>query len=183
MPAAEAAVVDETNESNHYEFAFHVLPTVAEGEVAEVFESIKAHITKAGGEATGEEAPQRVDLAYEIVKPIDGKNRKFASAYFGWIRFKLESGKVTELTSELEAMPEVLRCLMIKLTRAEEAEPFYYHETMASQKQLQTVGDAPDAPKTGGPATPAEGAVEDEDDKSGEVSEEELDDSLDKITK
>ncbi len=187
MPAAEAtAVVDETNESNHYEFAFHVLPTVAEGEVAGVFEALKAHITKAGGEFTTEEAPARVDLAYEIVKPIDGKNRKFGSAYFGWTRFKLSSNQVAELTSELEDMPELLRSLMIKLTRAEEVEPFYFHETMKSQKQVETVGDAPESASTittGGPATPADGAIEDDEDVSGDVSDEELDDSLDKITK
>jgi ribosomal protein S6 len=56
MPAAEANV-ELLNEQNSYELAFHVLPTVAEGEVPSVFESIKSLITKDGGEIFDEEAP------------------------------------------------------------------------------------------------------------------------------
>ena len=40
VPAAEAE-----REANAYELAFHVLPTVAEGEVASVVDTIKSHIT------------------------------------------------------------------------------------------------------------------------------------------
>ena len=67
MPAAEANVVLE-NEQNSYELAFHILPTVAEGEVAGVYEALKAQIIKDGGTITDEEAPERFELAYEIVK-------------------------------------------------------------------------------------------------------------------
>lgn len=86
MPAAEAegVVVDERN---HYELAFHVLPTVAEGEVPAVVDALKAAITNTGATISLEEAPQRIELAYEIEKPLEGKYRKFASAYFGWVRF------------------------------------------------------------------------------------------------
>ena len=174
MPAAEAAPV-EVSEANHYEFAFHVLPTVAEGEVASVFTTLKAQVTKAGGHFTTALSPARVDLAYEIVKPIDGKNRKFNSAYFGWVRFTLSSAAVADLTEELESMPSILRSIMIKLTRAEEAEPFFYHEAMASDKKIVEMGDADDSDDDSDDS--------DEDDADEEVSEEELEDSLEKITK
>ena len=62
MPAAEANDV-EVAEANHYEFAFHVLPTVAEGEVPSVFGNIKDVITTTGAEIFDEEAPERFDLA------------------------------------------------------------------------------------------------------------------------
>ena len=88
MPAAEA---------QSYELAFHVLPTVAEGEVAEVFQTLKDLITKAGGELGVEEAPARFELAYEIVKHLEGRNRKFSSAYFGWVRFTVDPAKVEHL--------------------------------------------------------------------------------------
>jgi ribosomal protein S6 len=178
MPVAEAAPV-EMSESNHYEFAFHVLPTVAEGEVAGVFDTLKAHITKVGGEVSTEEAPARVDLAYEIVKPIDGKNRKFGSAYFGWVRFTVDSEKVAHLTEELDSTPNILRSIMIKLTRAEEVEPFFYHEAMASDKKIVEVGseDRDDS------SSDDEDSEDGDDDKEAEVSEEELEDSLEKITK
>ncbi|NCN52798.1 30S ribosomal protein S6 [Candidatus Parcubacteria bacterium] len=135
MPAAEAAVaVAHDDERNSYEFAFHVLPTVAEGEVAGVFDKIKAHITKAGGEILDEEAPQRIDLAYDIVKHIEGKNRKFHSAYFGWTRFKLASEAIEALDEELEGDANILRALMLRLTRIEEESPFRYHEAHKESK-------------------------------------------------
>jgi len=121
MPAADAA---------QYELAFHVLPTVAEGEVADVFTSLKTAIEKAGGTITLEEAPARFELAYEIIKLLEGRNRKFTSAYFGWVRFTLEPAQLEELTEEVEGTSQLLRHLVIRLTKAEEANPFMFHEAL-----------------------------------------------------
>jgi ribosomal protein S6 len=128
MPAAEV------NELMSYEFAFHVLPTVAEGEVARVFDDIKAHITKNGGELFDEEAPERFDLAYDVEKYLEGRNRKFSSAYFGWVRFKAEPANVDAIMEEIKAIKELLRHLLIKLTRIEEANPFRFHESIVSTR-------------------------------------------------
>jgi len=141
MPAAEAASAD-VNETFAYELAFHVLPTVAEGEVANVADEIKALVTKAGGEIVLEEAPERFDLAYEIVKHLEGKNRKFSSAYFGWVRFTAESTAVTEMSEAMEERGDILRHLLVRLTREEEAHPFYFHEALASQKMVTDVEEA-----------------------------------------
>jgi ribosomal protein S6 len=121
MPAADAA---------QYELAFHVLPTVAEGEVADVFTSLKTIIEKAGGTITLEEAPARFELAYEIIKLLEGRNRKFTSAYFGWVRFTLEPAQLEEVTEEVEGVNQLLRHLLIRLTKAEEANPFMFHEAL-----------------------------------------------------
>jgi ribosomal protein S6 len=169
MPAAEAND-GAFDERNSYEFAFHVLPTVAEGEVAGVFAEIKAHIAK-NAEIINEETPERVDLVYPIVKSMEGKNRKFTSAYFGWVRFKLESDKLAELVEELSQMQEVLRHLLIKLTRAEEAHPFRFHENKKAVKMVEIVNDE---------AVIDEVPTEVESDVV--VSEEALDESLEKIT-
>jgi len=142
MPAVEATTSD-FDERNSYEFAFHVLPTVAEGEVAGVFEEIKAHITK-HGEIINEEIPERIDLAYPIVKHIEGKNRKFTSSYFGWVRFKIERGNVLALTEELQAMNILLRHLLLKLTPLEEAYPFRFHENRKSIKMVTVVDEEAD---------------------------------------
>jgi ribosomal protein S6 len=140
MPAAEATL-ENGREVQTYEFAFHVLPTVAEGEVPGVFDSLKAHITKAGGEIFDEEMPQRFDLAFEIVKYLEGKNRKFTSAYFGWVRFRLTADALAHMTEELDAEKSLLRYLLIKLTKVEEAHPFRFHESIAHRK-VETIGDA-----------------------------------------
>ncbi len=169
MPATEAN--GALDERNSYEFAFHVLPTVAEGEVASAFETIKAHIAKKG-EIIGEEAPERIDLVYPIVKSMEGKNRKFTSAYFGWVRFKLEGEKITDLAEELSGTGALLRHLLIKLTALEESHPFRFHENRKSVKMVPVVNEEV-------------GTIEEphtEIEENVEVSEEALDESLEKIT-
>lgn len=139
MPVTEAIQTSE-QELQSYEFAFHILPTVAEGEVATVFANLKAMITKVGGTVTSEEAPERFDLAYEIVKYLEGKNRKFGSAYFGWVRFTLPAQGLAVLTEEIEGVKEILRYLMIKLTKVEEANVFRFHESI-DRKKVYTITD------------------------------------------
>lgn len=139
VPAAEAVVADE-RELISYELAFHVLPTVAEGEVPSVVDIIKKHITKAGGEIFDEEVAQRFDLAYEVVKYLEGKNRKFSSAYFGWVRFRLDAAHLAEVTEHLDSTKELLRYLTVKLTKVEEANPFRFHESIADRK-VRTIVD------------------------------------------
>jgi ribosomal protein S6 len=170
MPAAEATT-SNFDERNSYEFAFHVLPTVAEGEVASVFDEIKAHITKVG-EVFDEETPERTDLVYPIVKSLEGKNRKFNSAYFGWVRFKTDADKIDEMMEELNGMPVILRNLLIKLTAIEEQNPFKYHEYRKTLKIVATVEEADIIEE-----------VPTEVEEDVEVSAEALDESLEKITK
>ena len=170
MPAAEATD-NSFDERNSYEFAFHVLPTVAEGEVAGVFDEIKAHITKVAGEIFDEEMPERIDLVYPITKSFDGKNRKFTSSYFGWVRFKLASEQVDTLMEELGSMSQILRNLFIKLTSTEEEKPFRFHEYRKTVKMHEVVNEAEvmeDVPT--------------EEEASADVSDTELNESLDKIT-
>ena len=137
MPAAEAA------ERNNYELAFHVLPTVAEGEVSGVLETIKTLITTNGGELTDEEAPERFELAYEVVKHIDTKNRKFSSAYFGWVRFSSEAAAIEAVNEGLDENTNLLRHIVIKLTKAEEADAFRFHEALEQEKVVTVDAEAP----------------------------------------
>jgi hypothetical protein len=102
---------------------------------------------------------------------MEGKNRKFTSAYFGWVRLKLSPDQVTELLEELNAMPVMLRNMLIKLTAHEEAHPFRFHENRKSQKMVEVVNEED---------VVAEAPTEVE--ESADVREEELDESLEKIT-
>ena len=130
MPAAEV---------DSYELAFHVLPTVAEGEVATVFQQVKDIITKHGGTITTEEAPARFDLAYEIVKYLEGRNRKFTSAYFGWVRFEADPAAIEKMGEAVDGVKELLRHLLTKLTKVEEANPFFFHEALAAEQRSETI--------------------------------------------
>lgn len=135
MPASEAGVEANERELASYELAFHVLPTVAEGEVATVFQVLKDIITKHGSEITIEEAPVRFELAYEIVKYLEGRNRKFNSAYFGWVRFKVEPAAIEAIKEDTEGVKELLRHLLIKLTKTEEENSFSFVEALANLDQ------------------------------------------------
>lgn len=180
MPVAEVAVAD-AQEQNSYEFAFHVLPTVAEGEVEGIFSSLKELVTKQGGTLLDEEAPDRFELAYDIVKHIDGKNRKFSSAYFGWIRFSAESQKIDALTEAIEARPELLRYILIKLTKVEQENPFRFHEALAAEKMVTTVEESKVMPdiSTGAESSEDTSEVKTEDEsEEGEVDEKKLDEAL-----
>lgn len=141
MPAVEVENEELESETHGYELAFHVLPTIAEGEVASVFEAIKDVIKKEGGEIFDEEAPERFELAYEVVKHLEAKNRKFHSAYFGWIRFKAIATAAVAINAEIEANNAILRQLLIKLTRVEEENPFRFHDAIRDQKMVVNVGD------------------------------------------
>jgi len=134
MPAAEAGTEGSERELASYELAFHILPTVAEGEVPTVFQTLKDIITKHGGEVTIEEVPARFDLAYEIIKHLEGRNRKFTSAYFGWVRFNVEAAAIDAISHDVDGVKELLRHLLIKLTKTEEANPFLFHEALAEEK-------------------------------------------------
>ena len=172
MPATEASTEAYTDEVTSYEFAFHILPTVAEGEVPETLSQIKAHITSVGGVIFAEEAPERIDLGYPIVRHLEGKNRKFTSSYFGWIRFRAEGEKLAQLDEELRADTNVLRFLIIKLTKQDEANPFHFHEHRKSIKMVETIDEEVVAQTE----APTEAEV------SAPVEEEALTASLEKIT-
>jgi ribosomal protein S6 len=166
MPAAEANEAEALEvERASYELAFHVLPTVADGEVTSVFEAVKALIMKDGGEIFDEEAPERFELAYEVIKHLEGKNRRFMSAYFGWVRFKIAPEAVDRLLEEVEGNGNILRHLLIKLTRVEEENPFYFHKALVKERPVVTIdeaalAEAPAAAEEGSEAAPDEALLE-----------------------
>jgi len=130
MPAAEVNTGAHEQELVAYELAYHILPTVAEGEVTAVTEGLKALITTAGGKITDEEAAERFELAYEIDKYLEGRYRKFTSAYFGWVRFALTPAALTALTETVGDHKQLLRFLLVRLTKVEEANPFRFHDAL-----------------------------------------------------
>jgi ribosomal protein S6 len=141
MPAVEAVEGGEQTLLS-YELAFHVLPTIAEGEVKSIFDAIKAHITTHGGTLSEEEAPARFDLAYEIDKFLEGRNRKFSSAYFGWVRFDMEAAKIAEVAEMMDGSKDILRHLITRLSKVEAEHPFYFHPSVAARTVETIVIDA-----------------------------------------
>lgn len=100
-----------------YELGYHLLPTLAEGEVSREVAALKALVEKRGGVFITEEAPKMMDLSYTMTKAQSGTIMKFNSAYFGWMKFEMAPAHAAELKGEVESYPQILRYLLITTVR------------------------------------------------------------------
>src|ERR1043165_9866699 len=106
IPAAEKLP------SRVYELAYLISPTIGEDKIAESVSRIKALLEKHGAFVLSDEFPRFRQLSYTLVKPIGGKNEKYASAYFGWVKFETEGKKLEELEADLARESHIVRFLL-----------------------------------------------------------------------
>jgi len=146
-----------------YEVGFHLLPSIAEDGLGAAVEKIRAFLN--GAEIIAEGFPQKMTLAYTIERASTGKHEKFTQSYFGWIKFVTEDRTLLPaLEASMLALHEVLRSIIIETVR-EEAKEAPRRAVFASDRlEGETIK------KT----APAE--------KAAEVSQEELDKSLEALT-
>jgi len=146
-----------------YEAGFHVIPTVAETEVAAVALRIRAYLEKEGAAILAEELPKKIKFAYQIERAVTGKREKYTEGYFGSIKFESPRAVAKQLEEALRADREILRSLLI-LTERElpVASP---HAVFASDRLL---GETIQQPAKS-------------DEPRGEVSEEDLDKSIEAL--
>jgi ribosomal protein S6 len=104
-------------ETQVYELGFHIVPSVEEGDVASEVDTIKALVEKNGGVFISEESPKLIDLAYTIIKAIEGKKERFDTAYFGWIKFEMKTDSIGVVKEEIDLNKNVLRYLIIKTVK------------------------------------------------------------------
>lgn len=174
MPAvsqteAEAEVLSQANTASEkpvYEVGFHIVPTVAESDIGSVLEKIRAALVKASGDAEiiKEEFPAKKTLAYVVERSTTGKREKYTESYFGFIKFAMGKDAVGEFMNALRAVSEVLRFLVIQTVREEVIAP---RRAVFSSDRLE--GETIKKP-----IAAAEVA--------GEISEEELNKSIDALT-
>lgn len=109
-----------TNEAKLYELGFHLNPAITDDQVSSKIDEIKAVLTKNGAEIVKEGEPQAMQLAYEITKNIAGKNERFTSATFAWVKFNANSEGIEAIKEEIDSNDEIIRSLIIKTTDDEE---------------------------------------------------------------
>ena len=102
-----------------YEIGYHLVPTLAEAEVAPMADKIRAMLGNA--EIIKEEAPRKINLAYIIERPGAGRREKYAEAYFGFKKFALDKEHINGIEQGLRAERAVLRYLLIQTVREEAA--------------------------------------------------------------
>lgn len=107
------------NESNSrvYELGYLLVPTIPEEDVSVVFGNLKELVSSLGGIAISDEMPKIINLAYSMVKVITNIRNKFNTAYFGWVKFTMDSDKVLELKKKLDLDPNFIRFLILKTVK------------------------------------------------------------------
>ncbi len=100
-----------------YELGFHLVPLIAEEQLAAEVTALKATIEGHKAAFIAEEFPALRSLAYSITKKLDAKNKKFTSAYFGWIKFEAPAEELPKLKTSLDANKNILRYLLIHTVR------------------------------------------------------------------
>jgi ribosomal protein S6 len=168
-PEANAEGLTQANEAHSagvakvpvYEVGFHIVPTVAEGEVGGVVEKIRTALGEA--ELIKEQFPTKMTLSYTIERSVSGKREKYNDTYFGWVKFATERELIPAFLEALRGMPEVLRFLLIETVREDIVSPrraIFTSDRLEGQT-LKKPTAAPETPK--------------------EVSEEELDKSIEAL--
>jgi len=160
----ETAGADETRV---YEVGYHILPSVPEENLEDVVAVVRNTIEKAGGSFITEGAPQSIKLAYTMYVNRGGAHEAYDRAYFGWIKFEAEGNAAVELNEFLKTNEQILRYFIFKTVR-EETRASVKAPKLREVKRTDTIESTPKR----GAETP---------DKSGEVSEEALDKSIEEL--
>ena len=111
----------ETNTSKEGEkvdeVGFHILPFVGDENVAHEVSRVKDALEKIKAQIISEDFPRLRALAYPISKAIKGEKKTCKEAYFGWVKFEAPTEEIEGFKKEMEALPNVLRFLVISASR------------------------------------------------------------------
>lgn len=113
----EENIKEDIGESQIYELGYHLLSTVSEEDITAEVVKIHEIISQNSGVVIGEGLPILRELAYEMTKRIDTKNSRFSKAYFGWVKFEVDRANILNIKTKIENLPNVLRSLILKTVR------------------------------------------------------------------
>jgi ribosomal protein S6 len=100
-----------------YEIGYLIVPSIPEEKVAGEVTVIKDVLAKHKAEVIADESATLRPLAYTMVKKVGTSNRRFDSAYFGWVKFEAAPVEVQLIEKEMKAVESVLRFLLINTVR------------------------------------------------------------------
>lgn len=146
-----------------YEIGFHIVPTVGDEGVPAVVDAIRKALGEA--EIISEGFPNKITLAYQVESAAGGKREKYTESYFGHIKFAMQREKVQAFTEAMRALQPVLRFLIIETVREDIAQ---------APRRAVFTSDRLEGKTIEKPVGAAE--------KSSEISEAELDKSIEALT-
>src|SRR3989338_1750481 len=146
-----------TEEKNIYELGYHLIGTLSEEDAQKEADELREAVLAMGAEMIAEDSPKLRPLAYAITKKREGKNTKYTSAYFGWIKFELAISAASSVKKIFYDNQKVLRFLLSKTVR---------ESTLMQQRPVRR----PDSPE-----------VRRKEESSGPVNPEEIDKKIDAL--
>ncbi len=155
-----------------YELGFHIVPLVAEENLAAEMATIKSTLEKYGAVFITEDFPKMKALSYPMRKKIDATNHNFKSAYFGWVKFETKPAELPAIKSELDLNKNILRFLLIKTVREN---TLMAGRTVGLRGQRTPRTDDPGLGSSGAPGAPSRTAP------MTPISTEEMDKSIDEL--
>ncbi len=167
VSAEESAVLEADIEAaplRVYEIGYHIVPSVAEGDVEKQVGEVRALIEKGGGSFIAEGAPALIKLSYPMDASVGEKSEEHDRAYFGWLKFESSPEVAIQLEESLRTNPSILRSIVFRTVR-EETRARLKIPTIREVKRTETITAKPR-----------------EKEESVEVSEVDLDKALSDIT-
>ena len=132
--------------SRVYEVGYLLVPTIDEVNLSVVFGNLKELISSLGGIAISDEMPKIIPLAYFMVKVVANVRSKFNTAYFGWVKFTMDSDKILELKKKLDLDPNFIRFLILKTVKENTiASKRFVRGDMAHRKPKTKTGEEGEA--------------------------------------
>lgn len=110
-------IIEEANE-RVYELGYLLVPTLTAENIPAVYGDLKDLITSTfKGQVISDDMPKTMTLAYPMLKVISNVRNKFDTAYFGWVKFTMDTDQITELKKKLDLDPNIIRFLIIKTVK------------------------------------------------------------------
>ncbi len=106
----------EDKELVAYELGYHLVPSLGESDLALRVSELVGIVTVQGGTLLAEGYPQVHTLAYTVRRLRGGKWEKYATSYFGWMRFKASPEALAEVKEALDHHGSVVRYLLVTLS-------------------------------------------------------------------
>ncbi|MEJ0001596.1 MAG: 30S ribosomal protein S6 [bacterium] len=111
------SIVDVGGAGNVYEIGYLLVPTTAEEQVPALYGNMKEAVTSMEGTLISDEMPKMIPLAYTMLKVYKNVRSKYDTAYFGWVKFTMDSQKLLELKKTLDLDPNIIRFLIVKTVK------------------------------------------------------------------
>lgn len=125
-----------------YEAGYHIVPTVAEGDVEKVVAAVRAEIEKLGGSFIAEGAPSLMKLSFPMDKREGERHIAYDRGYFGWIKFEASTDSAAKLVDALKSNSSILRSIVFKTVR-EDTRAKFKAPTLREVKRTDVIKSSP----------------------------------------